>query len=252
MKNYKDFAIGLAKQAGKIMLANFTLGMKKEWKDDNSPLTVTDTTINKLVINSVKKKFPKHGVLGEEESYNQDREYLWVCDPVDGTMPFSTGYPVFVFSLALVIKGESVLGVIYDPFLDRMFVGEKRKGALLNNKKIHVSTQKQLGGKMMINIETNIMLSKARDLLSKKECIVLRLGSVTYASILVASGEFIGNMFEYNKPWDAAAAKVIVEEAGGKFTDLDGKEQRYDRPINGFIASNGFIHNELVKICASR
>lgn len=252
MNNYKDFAIGLARQAGKIMLSNFTLGMKKEWKDDNSPLTVSDTAINRLVIDSVKKNFPDHGVLGEEESYRQDREYLWVCDPIDGTMPFSTGYPVFVFSLALVINGESVLGVLYDPFLNRMVIGEKGRGTYLNNKKISVSSQKKLGQQMLINVETDLALSKSRDLLTKKGCIILRMCSVCYASILVASGEFIANIFEYSKPWDAAACKVIVEEAGGKVTDLDGKEQRYDRLINGFIASNGLVHDELVKICANR
>ncbi len=252
MQNYKDFAIGLAQKAGKIMLANFTLGMKKEWKDDNSPLTVTDTQINRFVIESVNQTFPDHGILGEEGSKNQDREYLWVCDPIDGTMPFSSGYPVFVFSLALVINGKSILGVIYDPFLNRMYVGEKEKGAFLNNEKIHVSQQKQLGRKMLINVETDLKLSRARDLMTKKGCIISRICSVSYASILVASGEFIASIFEYSKPWDGAAAKIIVEEAGGKFTDLEGKEQRYDRTINGFIASNGFVHDELVAICANR
>lgn len=252
MQDYKDFAIRLAQKAGEIMRANFTLGMKKEWKDDNSPLTVTDTLINKFVIESVEKTFPEHGVLGEEDSKNQDREYLWVCDPIDGTMPFSAGLPIFVFSLALVIKGESVLGVLYDPMLNRMVVGEKGKGSYLNNQKISVSLQKQLGQKMLVNIETDLKLSKSRDLLTKKGCIISRICSVSYASILVASGEFIANIFEFSKPWDAAAAKIIVEEAGGRLTNLEGKDQLYNQPINGFIASNGFVHDELVAICANR
>lgn len=252
MQNYKDFATGLARKAGEIMRANFSLGMKKEWKDDNSPLTATDIAINKLVIDSVTKTFPNHGILGEEGSKNQNREYLWVCDPVDGTIAFSHGYPLFVFSLALVVAGQSILGVIYDPVLDRMVYAEKGKGALLNNNKIQVSKTKNLSKNLLINNETELKLIPATKALIKKRCIVTCFCSVSYGSLLVATGEFIANFYEWDKPWDAAAAKIIVEEAGGKVTDLDGKEQLYNQPINGFIASNGFIHDQLVKICSTK
>lgn len=252
MKNYKDFAIEMANQAGMMMKKNFILGMKREWKSDNSPLTSTDTAINEYVISSVENTFPSHGILGEEISKNENREFLWVCDPIDGTVPFSTGFPTFVFSLALVVDGESILGVIYDPILERMIVAEKGMGATLNSNKINVSENKFLGKRTILNIETDLRLSRARDYLVSQGCIVSRICSIAYATILLATGQIVANIFEYSKPWDAAASKIIIDEAGGKFTDLDGKEQRYDRSINGFIASNGLVHNDLVKIITNR
>jgi len=106
MTTYEQFAKDVAKQAGKIMMENFKLGMHKEWKSDNSPVTETDLRINKLLIEGVKKYFPEHSVLGEEESnFVGDRKMVWVCDPLDGTLPFSHGVPIFTFSLALVDDG---------------------------------------------------------------------------------------------------------------------------------------------------
>lgn len=95
---YKNFSITLAKKAGKIIRDNFSAGMAKDWKDDGSPVTKTDTKVNKLVIDSVKKYFPAHDVLGEEESYRPNNsKFLWVCDPVDGTMPFSMAFQLAFF-----------------------------------------------------------------------------------------------------------------------------------------------------------
>ena len=109
---YEEFAKQLAQKAGEIMKNNFSHGMKKELKRDKSPVTTTDIAINKLVISEVKKYFPDHDVKGEEESsFENNSEYVWVCDPVDGTYPFSHGLPVFTFSLALVKNGKPVLGV---------------------------------------------------------------------------------------------------------------------------------------------
>ena len=111
MKKERDFAVDLAKQAGAVMRANFSPGMKKEWKEDRSPLTVTDTAINRMVIAAVQKTFPEHSVLGEEEStWKEGDEMVWVCDPVDGTIPFSHGIPLSMFALALVRNGPAPQG----------------------------------------------------------------------------------------------------------------------------------------------
>lgn len=249
MKDYKDFSIDLARKAGKIMKNNFSLGMKKEWKTDGTPLTITDTSINRLVINEIEKDYPSFGIIAEEESRPKDSEYTWVCDPLDGTIPFSHGYPTFVFSLALTENGESILGVIYDPIMDRMLFAEKGKCAFLNSKKIKVSNQKTLNSRSIINYDAEVRGNKIRDSLLEKECYVSTLYSAVYASLLVACGQFTAELYGHKYPWDGAAAKIIIEEAGGKVTDFDGKEQRYDRNINGFIASNGLVHDELLKIC---
>lgn len=250
--NYKKFTIDLARKAGRIVNKNFTLGMKKQWKDDNTPLTVADLEINKLVIDSVKEKFPEHSVLGEEESHQvENSEFVWVCDPIDGTIPFSHGVPISSFSLALVQNGKPILGIIYDSFLDRMWFAEKGKGAFLNNKKILVSSCKNLQRSPIAIAnwhKAKFDLRKVTAELVWRDAFVFCPCSTVYFGGLVASGEFIVSIFAGESPWDFAAVKIIVEEAGGKVTDLMGNEQKYNQKIKGGIASNGIVHDELLKI----
>lgn len=251
MSKELEFAIDLAKQAGEIMRQNFSIGMKKDWKADNTPLTITDTTINALVLGAVKNEYPLHSFLGEEGSRIIESEYTWVCDPVDGTMPFSHGYPTFVFSLALTKNGESVLGVIYDPVCDRLLYAERGQGAFLNGEKISVSKDSEITTKSFISVNGDSQLMSLRNQLVVSGCRVPNLYSCVYAGMLVAMGEFLAEVFVYKNPWDAASVKIIVEEAGGRVTSLLGDEQRYDQPINGFVASNGLIHQKLVDMIKS-
>ena len=244
-----EFAVGLARQAGEIMRKNFSLGMKKEWKADDTPVTATDNEINTLVMRAIQEKYPTHSFVGEEGSRIIESEYTWVCDPVDGTVPFSQGWPTFAFSLALVKNGESVLGVIYDAMGDRLVTAEKGKGAYMNGAKVSVSQNADFDKKTLVDVSgTKDKLMSLREKLLLKGSRVPVLYSSVYAGMLVALGEFATTIHEHDKPWDAAAVKVIVEEAGGKVTDLAGNDQRYDGITNGFIASNGKIHEKLVEL----
>jgi myo-inositol-1(or 4)-monophosphatase len=246
-----NFAVSLAKQAGVLMKKNFSLGMKRELKSDLTPVTATDLAINSLVLDAVVKTYPAHSFIGEEGSREIESEYAWVCDPIDGTMPFTLGYPTFVFSLALTKNGESILGVIYDPMCDRLVTAEKGKGAFLNGSKISVSNEKEITRKSFIETGGYSKLPDLQRVLSDKtHGRILTILSGVYAGMLVATGEIAGQIYKYDKPWDAAAVKIIVEEAGGKVTDLDGNEQRYDRDIHGFVSSNGFVHQQLLDVIA--
>jgi len=249
--DHKKFAIDVAKEAGEIIRKNFTLGMKKEWKGDEGPVTETDYRINTILVERVQKEFSQYGVLGEEESYNEKAANLWVCDPVDGTIAFSHGIPISTFSLALVQGGEPVLGVVYDPFMDNLYVAEKGKGAYRNGEKISVSDVSDIKQKM-IEITTwyraPYYLAGIGDKIEKDGAITTHLCSLIFATMLVAVGEYVGTIFSGSSAHDVAAAKVIVEEASGKVTDLDGNEQRYDKPIKGAIISNGKIHDYLVRV----
>lgn len=248
---YKDFAIDIARQAGEIIRNNFTLGMKREWKEDTSPVTETDLAINSSLIKLVKDNFPDHGVKGEEESYNLDSKTLWVCDPLDGTIPFTLGVPISTFSLALVVDGRPVLGVVYDPYIDRMFCAEQGKGAYLNNNQINVSDATSLlnaGVAFEAWKMAKYPLWGLDRALEEKGTKTLKFASIVYPTSLVAAGEFLATIFPGKTAHDAAAIKIIAEEAGGKVTDLFGNEQRYDQEINGFIASNGKVHDEIVEL----
>ena len=242
---YKDFSINLAKRAGKVIRSGFVTGMKKEWKGNGTPVTKTDTTVNRMVIDAVKKYFPTHDILGEEESHRPNKgEYLWVCDPIDGTVPFSHGLPTCVFSLALVKDGKPILGVVHDPFMDRMVYAEKGKGAFLNGKRTRVN--KKGMSLAVLNWESNRSVWALRS--KYKSSFPISIYSFIYGGMLVATGELVASLYTWNYAHDVASLKIIIEEAGGMVTDLHGKDQRYDGKVNGCLVSNGVVHKDLLKV----
>lgn len=248
--NHLTFAKKLAKRAGKIIRSDFEKEIKKEWKADNTPVTETDKKINTLVLNEIRKTYPDHDILAEEESHAPNNsEYVWVCDPLDGTIPFSHGLAASVFSIALTKNGQSILGVIYDPFLKRLFSAEKGAGAFLNKKRIKVSGEQTLQNSV-VGItswkEKGYSAGALLNILNKKGAKSLNTGSIIQMGALVAAGEFAAIIFAGQTAHDSAAIKIIVEEAGGKVTDLWGADQRYDQKINGLLATNGKLHNELL------
>lgn len=249
MDKQLKFTIAIAKQAGKIIRRNFSLNMKKEWKQDKTPLTATDKAVNDLVLRQVATEFPGHAVLSEEGNLeNIHSEFVWVCDPVDGTIPFSHGIPVCVFSLALVHRGIPVIGVVCDPFMDRVFSAMKGEGAQLDGRQIRVSDKNDLArGLIGIGYAWNqVCLRDLSHEIIMRKAATVQLASNVYMGSLVGAGEFLAVIFSGKLPWDVAALKVIVEEAGGRVTDLWGSEQRYDRKINGAIISNGRVHDLLI------
>jgi fructose-1,6-bisphosphatase/inositol monophosphatase family enzyme len=134
------FATLVAKKAGAIMRQYFDGDQQVGIKEDGSPVTIADKMINTLVIEELKTAFPEDGLIGEEEStaeYGDGRK--WFCDPIDGTKAFTWGTPTAMFSLALVIDGQPVMGVAYDPFLERLYTGIKGEGSFCNDKQLHVS-----------------------------------------------------------------------------------------------------------------
>ena len=151
--------------------------------------------------------------------------------------------------MALVKNGEVILGVVYDPFCDRLYVAEKDKGAYLNDKKIHVLDASTLE---KAKIEYEMWNRSKYDLqplvneLKKYNTFLMKFSSYVNPSVLVAAGEFTATIFPHITVHDAAAVKIIVEEAGGKVTDIFGNEQRYDQSINGLLVSNGILHDQLV------
>ncbi len=251
MEQYLEFAKSIAQEAGKIMLKYFYEDNGSSYKADQTIVTKADTEINKYLVAAVKEKFPNHSVDGEEEQFGKSN-YVWVCDPIDGTAMYARGLPVSVFSLALVIDGKVQVGVIYDPFTDNLYSAIKGEGAYRNNQRINVSDIYLDDMKSVAHFD---MWHKAEynvcDVINElgKKTYFVGIGSIIRASTLVASGDFTLAIFPgtIHKNCDIAAVKVIVEEAGGIVTDLFGNEQRYDQDINGAIISNGKVHKEVVE-----
>ena len=252
MKQYLDFAKDIANKAGEIMLKYFNGDNGASYKFDQTIVTKADTEINHYLISKVKEVFPDHSVDGEEEQFGQS-EYVWVCDPVDGTAMYARHIPVAVFSLALVIDGVSTVGVVYDPFTDNMYTAIKGEGAYRNDVKINVNKVLLDDMKSVSQFdmwpEAEYNLFDSLKELGKKTYFV-GVGSVIRACMCIANGDFNLAIFPgtKHKNCDIAAAKVIVEEAGGKVTDIFGNEQRYDEDIKGAVISNGLVHQEVIDV----
>lgn len=257
MSNYQselEIAKQLAAEAGDIMLNYFnSAAAAPTLKSDRTIVTKADTDINDLVIRVARDKTPTYSVWGEEQSsIKNGSDYTWVCDPIDGTQPFSKAIPISTFSLALVdSEGNSLLGVVYDPFQKRLYEAVIGRGAFLNGKPINVSSTSDIDGahidqELWVNPEEAVSFDDPKDIFNKAGAKVTTLCSACITGAFVAQGSYDALLFGQGKPEDIAALSVIVSEAGGMVTDLFGNPQRYDTNIRGAIVSNGLIHSQLV------
>lgn len=251
-----EFASELAHDAGKIITEYFYHADRSDVheKDNKTLVTEADMQINQLVIDRLQATYPMHGVLGEEQSYEAERSDLWVCDPIDGTHGLIQGVPTALFSLAYVVDGTPQVAVMFDPFQDLLFSAVQGNGAFCNGLRIHVSDRQVLEGATIGAAASYGQVKKRMPvydwLADRKASLMLTPGNV-FKSGLVTRGLIDGYIFPGRSAHDIAAAALIVAEAGGKVTDLDGKEQRYDRAIRGAIISNGHIHDDLVQAVAT-
>lgn len=252
LEEYLDFAKEIARYAKEVMLKYFNQNNGASYKGDKTIVTLADKEINSYLIEKVKEKYPSHCVDGEEEKFGKS-DYVWVCDPVDGTAMYARHIPVAVFSLALVVDGKPVVGMVLDPFTNSLYTAIKGKGAYKNDERITVNDYELDDMKTVCHYDlwpaSEYDISKILQELRKKTYFI-SLGSIIRACTCVASGDFALAIFPgtEHKNCDIAAVKVIVEEAGGIVTDFFGDEQRYDESINGAIISNGKVHGEVVEI----
>jgi myo-inositol-1(or 4)-monophosphatase len=253
------FAKDLALEAGGVMRRYFRAeDIDTTWKDDNSPLTIADTTINSLVIDQVKTNFPEYGVLGEEESFKPERDRIWVVDPIDGTVPFSLGMPMSTFSLALVNRtdGQPVVAVTYDPWLEELYSATKGDGAFRNGKPIKTSEATDFHQAYMAVSSRGLQRegidyrpTRMTDALRDKGAKVLGMASFVYTSNRIAAGQFVGSMIGNPGVWDIAASALLVEEAGGIVTDLNGDKRRFDEDgLGAVLAANQTIFAKLMDL----
>jgi fructose-1,6-bisphosphatase/inositol monophosphatase family enzyme len=253
----KELALAkaIALKAGKVMMKYYDIDQQPKVKIDNSMVTIADIEINDLVIKELKKAFPKDGVIGEEKStsdYGMGRK--WFCDPIDGTAGYIWGTPTAMFSLALVVDGQSVVGVAYDPFQKRMYYAVRGNGAFCNGKKIRVSDKKLSEGILAVTGGAAVIdKPKYFSMLRENGTRLAAFSGLVHKGVLVARGRLVGFIEHTGKrlspsAHDIAALHVIVEEAGGRITDLDGNEITYSKPIKGeFLISNNVIHEDLLK-----
>lgn len=247
-----QFAKMVADDARKISSQYYKTDLKFVTKSDTSPVTIADEKINQMVINRVKEHFPEHGVLGEEKSWQTDKEYLWVCDPIDGTIAFSMGDPTFMFSLALVENGKPVVAVAGDLANGGIFWATKDGGAYFEGKPIHVSSRKMSEAWLAFPTGLKWLFSRQAmyERLAKEAYQTNIIHGGVFKGVLIAQGLSDGTIWpETIQPWDMAAVKLIVEEAGGRLTNAKGLDHLFNEELTGgVIISNGVIHEDLLGI----
>ncbi|MCQ9207155.1 MAG: inositol monophosphatase [Omnitrophica bacterium] len=250
LSQFKKVALEAALKAGKYI--GTRVGKKKKvcYKGEIDVVTDADKRAESIIVGTIKKSFPRHSFLAEENTYaKKDLDFTWIIDPIDGTTNFLHGFPFFCVSIALVYRGKIILGVVYDPTREELFYAERAKGAFLNKKRIHVSAVSRLKKSLVatgfaydIKRAVNNNVSNFINFLKASQA-VRRAGSAALDLCYIACGRFDGFWEFYLNPWDTAAGLLMVEEAGGKATKIDGSAYSiYDKEI---LASNSKIHREM-------
>jgi myo-inositol-1(or 4)-monophosphatase len=246
--------IRISREAGDIVKKSFNKNIKVSYKSNEKDLvTEVDRLSEKYITDFIKKKYPSHGILAEESgSIKEGDEYLWVIDPLDGTVNFAHGLPLFSISIGLRKNKQTIAGVIYDIMQDKMYSAEKGSGAYADSVKIEVTRNDVLGHALLVTGFPYAIAANPDNALGKFTALTMaargirRLGSAAIDLCYVARGIFDGFWEVYLNPWDMCAGKLIVEEAGGLVTDFDGNEMDiYSKRI---LATNGKIHKEVIEI----
>lgn len=245
-----ETAIEAAKEAGKILEKYFETEILKEYKEDDTPVTKADREAEEIIKKIIFDNFPNHSVLGEETGHTKNNsEYTWHIDPLDGTRNFANGIPFFGVSIALVKNNVLLVGVVYNPVTRSLFYAEKNKGAFLNDKKIFVSKDDANHSIVTVDPGKTEKEKQLRRELYKTLPITFRtirdLGSAAVNLAYVARGGLEANIQLGLQTYDFAAGALLVLEAGGKITKLDGSPWMF--PENKFIASNGVFHDMLIE-----
>ena len=250
---YLETAVEIAREAGSVLANYFERRVAFELKGEFDLVTEADRASEKLVVERLRSHFPSHAIVAEEGGgHESSSEYRWFVDPLDGTTNFAHSFPMFNVTLGLERAGELVAGVIYDPIRQELFTAERGAGAYLNNRRIRVSAAKQLGDSLAstgfpsrkrhhnVNIHFYYQLAMASHG-------VRRTGSAAIDLAYVACGR-LDFFWEFGlKPWDMAAGNLIVQEAGGRVSDMKGAPHNVTASDH-LLADNGALHDQVLEI----
>lgn len=249
-----ELARETAREAGELLKSGFARPHEIVHKGAVDLVTEMDKASEKLVIEKISRVFPHHRFYAEESARGEipDSEYLWFIDPLDGTTNYAHNLPIFSVSLALRYRGEIVLGVINPPLLSEFYWAVKGKGAFRREERLRVSRVSQLDQALLgtgfpYDLKQNperILENFARFSLASQG--VRRPGTASIDLAYLAGGRYDGFWEENLKPWDVAAGILLIEEAGGQISGFNGKKYRWGQ--RDFLASNGFLHPEMLKL----
>lgn len=253
MNEILDFAIHCALESGKIQRRYFQKKIGIRHKGEINLVTDVDIACQEKIIEMIRRDFPADDIISEEKqnSFGGTRN-RWIVDPLDGTTNYAHGYPFFCTSIAYEEKGQVTHGVVYNPIFNELFFGRKGVGAYLNGEKIQVSSISNLRKALLsTGFPYDLATNKRNNVdhflkfLFKAQAI-RRDGSAALNLSYVACGRFDGFWEVSLNPWDMAAGCLIVSEAGGMITNLQG--ERFSVYKDEIVASNGMIHEVMVNV----
>ncbi len=245
-------------EAGKILKETIFERRIVAQKSELSLVTETDKRSEELIVKTILKNFPDHAIITEESPARGKSPYRWIIDPLDGTTNFAHTYPLACVSIALEDKGEVIFGGVYDPFRGELFYAEKGRGATLNGLPLVVSQNPNLGQSLLATGFPYDRRQHPDEYLAVFRAFMLRVhgirrtGAAAIDLCYVAAGRFDGFWEQKLHLWDLAAGLLIIEEAGGKLSDFAGRPLSLldldSTVIPQTVASNGFIHNEMLEV----
>ena len=254
MSTFLDSAVEIARQAGNLIQEYAAKNIGYEFKGEQDLVTEADRSSEALIIEYLQSHFPDHAIVAEESGEHLGTaDYCWYVDPLDGTTNFAHGFPVYNVTLALEHKGELIAGVIHDPTRGETFTAERGSGAFLNGKRISVSKTAELSRALSATGFPSRKRHKSINVhffyqTSIRSQGVRRAGSAAIDLAYVSCGR-LDLFWEFRlNPWDIAAGVLILQEAGGKITDMHGAPIQLRGPH--VLATNGQLHPEAVDLFA--
>lgn len=238
---HRDFIQTVLEQSSVIAQANFgkVFGTSKG-VDNNQVLTETDLKIGKYIVNEIQKAYPTYNVIDEEAGIiDKKSPFTWVVDPIDGTSNFANGVPEYGILLGLLHEGIPIAGGIALPSFNEVYTAEKGKGTLCNGRPVHVTKEQKLLSSLVAygidGHQENPSLTYAETKLLAEIVLAirnLRSSNSTYDFALVAKGAYGGYMNRTSKIWDNVGPQIVIEEAGGIYTDFYGHPIDYSNPLS--------------------
>jgi myo-inositol-1(or 4)-monophosphatase len=247
-------AVEAVVRAGEFQRSKFGSRIRVDKKGAIDLVTEVDIEVERTFRAMIAERFPDHTVLAEEGGIGGATEsrYRWVFDPLDGTSNYASGIPIFCSTLALEIDGVPTVGAVFDPMRNELFTAERGVGAWLNGEQLHVSTTDKLTDAMLVTGFPYDVRERLDDFLRlfggflQHARAVRRLGSAAIDLCWTAAGRMDGFWERGIKAWDVMAGGLIVLEAGGRVTAVDGSS--WDPHAGQVLASNGVIHDEMLAV----
>lgn len=246
---------------GAVLRSGFAVKRRVRYKTPTSPVTQVDLASEKAIFSVIRRRFPDHTFLAEESAYlrrgdlgaSRPGRYRWIIDPLDGTVNFVHGVPQSCVSVAVECDGRVLAGGVFDPYRRELFMAARGKGATLNGKRVEVSDRGRMRHAMVITgfpydrrRHSGTLASLVERLLARG-IDIRRFGAAALDLAWVACGRADAYWEFKLSPWDVAAGWLLVEEAGGRVSDLKGRGLTLDNPLQT-LATNGRVHDELIRI----